>query len=174
MPDAFNLDDSLAILCRTPAVLDEWLRGLPRAWTHADEGPGTWSPYDVMGHLVHGEKTDWIPRARIILEHGDTRPFEPFDRFAQLQQTDESIDQRLDEFTTLRRHNCEALVGMALTPTDLQRPGRHPELGQVTLGQLLATWTAHDLNHIVQISRAMARRYQADVGIWHQYLGVMR
>ena len=174
MPEAFNLDDSLAILSRTPIVLDSWLRGLPGAWIRDDEGPDTWSPYDVVGHLIHGEKTDWIPRARIILEHGDTRPFEPFDRFAQLQQTDESIDQRLDEFTTLRHANLEALVGMALTSDDLQRRGRHPELGQVTLGELLATWTAHDLNHIVQISRVMAHRYRGHVGVWRQYLGVMR
>ena len=125
-----------------------------------------------MGHLIHGEKTDWIPRARIILEHGDTRPFEPFDRFAQLQRTDESIDRRLDEFATLRRLNLEALVGMRLTPTDLQRRGRHPELGPVTLGELLATWIAHDLNHIVQIARVMARRYRDEVGVWRQYLGV--
>ena len=173
MPDAFALDDSLAILSRTPTVLDHWLRGLPRSWIHDNEGPDTWSPYDVVGHLIHGETTDWISRAQIILEHGDTRPFEPFDRFAQLDKTDESIDQRLDEFTTLRRASLEALVGMALTPTDLQRRGHHPELGQVTLGELLATWTAHDLNHIVQIARVMARRYRDDVGVWREYLGVM-
>lgn len=174
MADAFNLHDSIAVLSRTPGVVDGWLRGLPVAWIRAQDGPGTWSAYDVVGHLVHGEKTDWIPRARIILEHGDTRAFEPFDRFAQLQRADESLDQRLDDFATLRRASLEALSGMELTSADLQRRGRHPELGEVTLGQLLAAWTAHDLNHIAQIAGVMARGYRDQVGVWRQYLGVMR
>lgn len=174
MADAFNLDDSIAVLARTPGLLDGWLRGMPTAWVRAKDGPDTWSPYDVLGHFVHGEKTDWIPRARIILEHGDTRAFEPFDRFAQMRQTDESLDQRLDVFATLRRASLEALGEMRLTPADLLRRGHHPELGAVTLGQLLATWTAHDLNHIAQIAGVMARRYRDDVGVWRQYMAVMR
>lgn len=173
MTHTFSLGESRAVLARTPRVLDGWLRGLPEPWVRAQDGPDTWSAYDVIGHLVHGEKTDWIPRARIILEHGDMRPFDPFDRFAQLRRQDESLDQRLDDFATGRRASLAALDEMALTPTDLERRGRHPELGAVTLGELLAAWTAHDLNHIVQISQVMARRYRDDVGVWRQYLGVM-
>jgi uncharacterized damage-inducible protein DinB len=174
VPGTFNLDESREILARTPRMLDGWLRGLPEVWVRAKDGPDTWSAYDVVGHLVHGEKTDWIPRARIIREYGDTRPFDPFDRFAQLQRQSESLDQRLDDFATLRRASLAALDDMALTPADLERRGHHPELGAVTLGELLAAWTAHDLNHIGQIAQVMARRYRDDVGVWRQYLGVMR
>lgn len=174
MSIAFDLESARAILARTPVVLDTWLRDLPQAWLTANEGPDTWSPYDIVGHLIHGEKTDWIPRARIILEHGDSQPFEPFDRFAQLRQTDQTMVDRLEEFARLRRTNLRTLDDLRLTSTDLERRGRHPELGSVTLGQLLATWTAHDLNHVVQIARVMARRYETDVGAWRDYLGVMR
>ncbi|MDE0831224.1 MAG: DinB family protein [Vicinamibacterales bacterium] len=169
-----SISTTREVLTRTSRVLDGWLRGLPDVGTRAQDGSDTWSAYDVVGHLVHGEKTDWVPRARIILEHGDTRPFEPFDRFAQLRRQNESIDQRLDDFAALRRASLTALDEMALTPTDLERRGRHPELDAVTLGELLAAWTAYDLDHIVQISQVMARRYRDDVGVWRQYLGVMR
>lgn len=136
-----SISTTREVLTRTSRVLDGWLRGLPDVGTRAQDGSDTWSAYDVVGHLVHGEKTDWVPRARIILEHGDTRPFEPFERFAQLRRQNESIDQRLDDFAALRRASLTALDEMALTPTDLERRGRHPELDAVTLGELLAAWT---------------------------------
>ncbi len=169
------VEESLAILTRTPAVLDVLLRDLPEAWTLATEGPGTWSPYVVIGHLIHGDRTDWMPRLKIILEHGVGKPFEPFDREAQLSQSDgKSLAELLDEFAALRRANTELLRLIALQPVDLERQGMHPALGPVTARQLLATWTAHDLDHIVQVNRLMARRYQAEVGPWAQYLSVMR
>ncbi len=174
MAEAFDLSDGIRILERTPAVLDAWLRGLPTAWTHANEGPETWSAFDVVGHLVHGEKTDWIPRARIILADGDARPLDPFDRFAQLQRTDETLDRRLDELASLRRTNLETLRGWNLSGADLDRRGHHPTLGPVTLAQLLSTWTAHDLNHVIQIARVMATRYRDAVGPWSEFLRVMR
>ncbi len=169
------LEESLAILTRTPATLDSLLRDLPDAWTSADEGPGTWSPYVVIGHLIHGEKTDWIPRLLIILEHGESRPFDPFDREAQLRHTDKkALPALLDEFRDSRNDNVHRLRAARLTPAQLELSGRHPELGRVTVRQLLATWTAHDLAHILQISRVMAKRYKQEVGPWAQYLSVMK
>ena len=173
MPE-FNLPASIQILERTPAVLDAWLRGLPPAWTHANEGPETWSPFDVVGHLAHGERTDWIPRAGIMLEHGESRPFEPFGRFAQAELTDETLDQRLDQFAELRQASLSTLRRWNLTAADLGKRGIHPAFGPVTLEQLLATWTAHDLNHIVQIARVMATQHRDAVGPWTAYLRVMR
>jgi hypothetical protein len=170
----FVLDEAVAILTRTPATLDALLRGLPACWIEAHEGGETWSPFDVIGHLIHGERTDWIPRARLILERGETKDFEPFDRFAQLEVTrGRSLDSLLDEFTVARADSLRALDGFALTTADLGRLGRHPQLGPVTLGQLLATWTAHDLDHVVQISRVMARQYTDAVGPWQAYLRII-
>jgi hypothetical protein len=169
------LEESLAILTRTPATLDSLLRDLPEAWTSADEGPGTWSPYVVIGHLIHGERTDWIPRLLIILEHGDSRPFDPFDREAQFRHTDrKSLAALLDEFRDSRSVSLDRLRAAHLTPQQLKLRGMHPDLGPVTVRQLLATWTAHDLAHIVQISRVMAKRYKQEVGPWAQYLSVMK
>jgi hypothetical protein len=171
----FAHDDAIALLRRTPAVLDAWLRGLPETWVRATEGPGTWSPFEVVGHLIHGEHTDWIPRARMILEHGEGRTFVPFDRFAQATlMRDRTLDSLLDEFATTRAANLATLEGLRLTPADLTRTGRHPELGTVTLAQLLATWVAHDLDHLAQVARVMARRYVVDVGPWTAYLSVLR
>jgi hypothetical protein len=170
----FALDEAIAVLSRTPATLDALLRGLPPGWIAAHEGGETWSPFDVMGHLIHGEQTDWMPRARIILEHGEARPFEKFDRFAQFQASEgKSIAELVDEFAALRQQNVRDLAALGLTGADLDRRGRHPELGVVTLRQLLATWVAHDLDHVVQISRVIARQYSDEVGPWRAYLRVI-
>lgn len=171
---SFTLEDAVAILARTPATVDAMLRGLDDGWITANEGENTWSAFDVVGHLIHGERTDWVPRARIILEHGESRPFDKFDRFGQFAVSDgRTLDSLLDEFATLRRENLRALGAMRLTSTDLDRRGRHPELGAVTLRQLLATWMAHDLDHVVQISRVLARQYAAEVGPWTAYLRII-
>ena len=170
----FDLEDALAVLTRTPAVLRALLRDLPPGFVSGDEGPDTWSPYDVVGHLIHGERTDWIPRAKIILEEGEGRAFEPFDRFAQERESrGKSLAQLLDEFEALRAENLEVLRGLDLGPEELALKGRHPDLGTVTLGQLLATWTAHDLGHIAQISRVMAKQYADQVGPWRAYMPVL-
>jgi hypothetical protein len=170
----FVMEEGVAILARTPTMLDSLLRGLPDGWIAAHEGGDTWSPFDVVGHLIHGERTDWIPRARIILEHGEAKPFEKFDRLAQFAQSQgRTLASLLDEFAALRRGNLQALESMHLTGTDLDRRGRHPELGVVTLRQLLATWVAHDLDHIAQISRVLARQYSDEVGPWRAYLRII-
>ncbi|MDX2270103.1 MAG: DinB family protein [Bryobacter sp.] len=169
------LATSLALLERTPAVLRATLAGLPNEWLHADEGAGTWSPYVVMGHLIHGERTDWMPRVRHLLAHGETLPFPPFDREAQLQEkADRPVEALLDEFAGLREQSLEQLRALDFAEADLERPGLHPALGPVTLRQLLATWTSHDQAHLVQIHRVFARRYEREVGPWAQYLSVMR
>ena len=171
---AFAMEEAVAILSRTPATLDALLRGLPDGWIAAHEGGETWSPFDVLGHLIHGERTDWVPRARIILEHGETRAFDPFDRFAQFAVSEgRTLASLLDEFASLRRTNLGELSALQLTEADLARRGRHPELGAVTLRQLLATWVAHDLDHVVQISRVLARQYSDEVGPWRAYLRII-
>lgn len=170
-----DLEQSTALLARTPAVLDTLLRGLPEAWTLRNEGEKTWSAFDVVGHLIHGERTDWMPRAKMILEAGESRAFERFDRFAQARESQgKSLAQLLDEFARLRAENLAALRAMQLRPEDLARRGRHPALGVVTLSQLLATWVAHDLTHLHQISRIMAHQYREAVGPWTAFLGVMQ
>jgi hypothetical protein len=171
---SFDLPETLDILGRTPAVVGALLRGTSDSWHARNEGPGTWSAFDVVGHLIHGEETDWVPRARIILEHGEARPFEPFDRFAQLSRfADWSLDDLLDRFAELRHGNLEVVRGWRLTDDQLALPGRHPELGPVSLRQLLATWAVHDLNHMAQIARVMAGRYTEDVGAWRAYLSIL-
>lgn len=171
---AFHLEEALAVLERTPPTLDALLRGLPDAWIHQTEGPETWSPYDVVGHLVHGEKTDWIARAKMIRTEGEGRPFEPFDRFAMFEASKgKTLEELLDEFAALRARNLATLRGWNLQPDDFALRGTHPALGRVTLGQLLATWAAHDLSHLRQITRTMAKRYAEAVGPWREYLPVM-
>jgi len=173
MTDDF-LKESLAVLARTPATLNALLRDLPEAWTAATEGPGTWSPYVVIGHLIHGDKTDWMPRLAIILEHGESRPFDRFDMQAHFgEAAGRPLSALLDEFADLRRDNLALLRELALQPEQLELTGMHPDLGPVTVRQLLATWTAHDLAHILQVSRVMAKRYRQEVGPWAQYLSVM-
>ena len=170
----FTIEEGTAVLSRTPAVLDALLRGLPDGWIAAHEGGETWSPYDVVGHLIHGERTDWMARVRMILDHGESRTFEPFDRLAQFAASGgRTVAERLDEFAVLRRENLQALASLRLTGADLARRGRHPAFGTVTLRQLLATWVAHDLDHLVQISRVMARQYADEVGPWRAYLRII-
>lgn len=170
----FHLDDALSLLSRTPAALDTLLRGLPEAWLHANEGPDTWSPFDVVGHLVAGERTDWVPRLRMILEHGDQRAFEPFNRTAMFEESKgKTLGELLDAFATLRAQNLETVRALQLEPADYARRGMHPSLGPVTLEQLLATWVTHDMTHLAQISRVVAKQYTAEVGPWRQYIGVL-
>jgi hypothetical protein len=169
------LQHAISLLTRTPAALNTLLRDLPETWTHRNEGEGTWSPFDIVGHLIHGEHTDWIPRAKIILQFGESKPFEPFDRegFAREIQN-KSLPQLLDEFARLRSENLDQLRAFNLQPQDLERRGQHPALGVVTLSQLLATWAAHDLTHLHQISRVMAHQYRDAVGPWSKFLGVLK
>ena len=170
----FDLRAGTAVLERTPQTMRAMLAGLPEAWTAATEGPDTWSPYVIMGHLIHGERTDWIPRARIILAQGPDRRFVPFDRFAQLREgQSRSLADLLDEFALLRAENLATLEGWRLTDEQLAWEGEHPELGRVTLRQLLATWVGHDLGHIAQAARVMAKQYREAVGPWRAYLPVM-
>jgi hypothetical protein len=171
---SFEMDDAVAILARTPATLDALLRGLPDGWIVAHEGGDTWSPFDVIGHLIHGERTDWVPRAKMILEHGEARAFDKFDRFAQFAGSEgRTLSSLLDELATVRQESLHELAMLRLTDADLDRRGRHPELGVVTLRQLLATWVAHDLDHVVQISRVLARQYSDEVGPWRAYLRII-
>ena len=166
----YSLTQATAILERTPAVLAAALDGLSDEWLHAREGPDTFSPFDVVGHLVHGERTDWIPRVRLILERGESVAFEPFDRFAMRRiSAGRTIGELLDELATLRRSNLQVLAGCSLAPSDLDRRGRHPELGAVTLRQLLSTWVVHDLSHVAQVARVLAKQYSTEVGPWVAY-----
>lgn len=170
-----NLPDTISLLARIPATLDALLRGLPDTWTRRNEGPDTWSAFDIVGHLIHGERTDWMVRARMILALGETKAFEPFDRLAQMRESHgKTLAQLLDEFALVRSQNLAELTAMNLTPQQLERHGLHPALGTVTLSQLLATWAAHDLTHLHQISRVMAHQYRQAVGPWSAFLGVLR
>jgi hypothetical protein len=170
----FRLDEAVALLERTPASLSALLSGLPEAWVEATEGEGTWSPYDVIGHLIHGERTDWIPRARHILA-GERRPFAPFDRTAQLTESQsKSLQELLATFAGVRGESLAALAEMNLSEADLERKGLHPELGEVTLAQLLAAWVVHDLDHVAQIARTMAKVYSQATGPWSVYLSILR
>ncbi len=171
----FRLDEAMAVLSRTPAVLNALLRGLPETWVRSNEGKDTWSAFDIVGHLIFVDRTDWMPRARIILENGEARPFDPLDRFAQLNESqDKPLEQLLDEFARLRKENLAALQALNLQPKDLTRRGTHPALGAVTLGELLAAWAVHDLTHLHQLSRVMAHQYRDAVGPWSAYLGVLQ
>lgn len=171
----FDLESGPAILRRTPETIASLVRDLPESWTHRNEGPDTWSVFDVLGHLIHGEGSDWIPRARVILEHGATRAFEPFDRFAQFEEAKgKTLAQLLDEFAAARARSLAQLTELRLTPADMARPGKHPDLGDVTLGQLLSTWVAHDLDHVAQIARVMAKSHGEEVGPWKAYLRVLK
>ena len=170
----FEPDHARALLDRTPATLRALLHGLPDSFIHANEGPGTWSPFDVVGHLIHGERTDWLTRARLVLAPGGPHSFEPFDRFAQEKASrGQSLDELLDVFSGLRSDNLRALDALAITAADLDREGLHPDFGAVTLRQLLAAWAVHDLGHLAQVSRALAKVYRDEVGPWRAYLSVL-
>ena len=170
----FKLEQAIPILERTPRVLSDLLDDLPDDWTNVNEGAETWSARQIVLHLVNGERTDWIPRARIILGDQADRRFTPYDRFAQFRESEgKSLAQLLDEFEDLRGENVDVLQGWELTEADLARTGEHPEFGSVTLRQLLATWVAHDLGHVVQTARVMAKQYRDAVGPWRAYLSVM-
>lgn len=171
---AHDLGTLIPVLERTPGTLRALLDGLPSVWIHATEGEGSWSPYQVLGHLIHAERDDWIPRARIILAQGENRTFRPFDREAMLREGEgASLGALLDELARLRLENIATLRGWNLTPAQLSLEGVHPELGKVTLGQLLATWVTHDLGHIGQIVRVMARQQREAVGPWREYLSIL-
>ena len=167
-----NLQETISLLSRTPAALDALLRDLPETWTLRGEGENTWSAFDVVGHLIHGERTDWMPRARMVLQFGENQPFEPFDRLAQIRESrGKLLGQLLDEFARLRSENLFELRALKLGENELERRGRHPALGLVTLSELLAAWVVHDLTHLHQISRIMAHQYRDAVGPWSAYLG---
>jgi hypothetical protein len=170
-----NLEETIAVLTRTPSALNALLRGLPPIWTSRDEGEGTWSVYDVIGHLIHGERSDWMVRVRTILESGEAQPFARFNREGHTEESKgKSLEQLLDEFERVRAENLHELQALALQPDDMCRRGLHPALGVVTLSQLLATWAAHDMTHLHQIARIMACQYRDLVGPWSEFLGVLQ
>lgn len=170
----YNLTESIGILTHTPFVLESLLYDMPIAWTFNNEGNDTFSPFDVVGHLIHGEKADWIPRLEIILSDKPGKTFEPYDRFAQFRDSEgKTMNQLLAEFKTLRQNNMEKLKSKNLQDTDLLKIGIHPSFGPVTLQQLLATWTVHDLSHIAQITRVMCKQYKEEVGPWVNYLPIL-
>jgi len=170
-----NLPHTISLLTRIPATLNALLRDLPEAWTFPNEGENTWSAFDVVGHLIHAERADWMPRVKIVLQFGETQAFASFDRSGHVREIQgKSLGQLLDEFARLRSENLGELHALNLRPEDLERRGRHPALGVVTLSELLATWAAHDLTHLHQISRVMAHQYREAVGPWSEYLGVLQ
>ena len=170
----YSLERSYEILDRTPAVLQSLLAGLSYGWIMPNEGPETFSPYDVIGHLIHGEKTDWVVRAKMILEFGNTQTFERYDRFAQYKESQgKSLQQLLDEFAAMRKENMIWFKRLNLTEADLDKKGMHPVLGDVTLRNLLATWVVHDLTHMAQITRVMAKQYKDEMGPWQEFFRIL-
>ncbi len=170
----FDLDASMQVLRATPVTLRALLSGLDSSWSRADEGPGTFTAFDGVGHLIDGEETDWIPRARIILESTGRRAFTPYDRFRHRERNaGRKLDSLLEEFARLRSENLSVLAGWGLSPRDLERTGEHPSLGRVTLRQLLAAWVVHDLGHVAQVARVMAKQYREEIGPWSEYLPVV-
>lgn len=171
----FSLSDAVLLLSKTPGILQHQLNDLPDAWLMANEGPDTFSPYEVVGHLIHGEKTDWIPRMQIILNDGESRPFEPYDRFAQRHNSiGKTIHQLLEEFEKLRHQNLDMLKQTNISERTLALTGTHPALGKVTLRNLLATWVAHDMSHLAQIARVIAKQYAIEVGPWFEYMNILK
>lgn len=171
---SFDIEEAIQILETTPNVLTAFLSNVPATWVDVNEGKGTWSPFDILGHLVHGEKTDWVARTRIILEEGESKTFQPFDRFAQFEESKgKSLATLLEEFEALREKNIQYLKGQTLTVSDYEKTGIHPDFGEVTLKQLLSAWVVHDLSHIRQIARVLAKQYKTEIGPWEQYLPVV-
>ena len=171
----FEKDKAIEILKRTPSTIEALLKGISKEWLMNNEGENTWSPYDIVGHLIHGEKTDWIPRAKIILSDSQNKTFEPFDRFAKMGENQKrDIEELLEEFKKLRTENLKELQSLQVDESTLRKKGMHPELGEVNLQELLSTWVVHDLGHISQISRVMAKQYKDEVGVWKEYLGILK
>jgi hypothetical protein len=171
----YSKEQAIEILERTPSVLKSLLANISDDWVMNNEGPDTFSPYDVVGHLIHGEKTDWVVRAKIILEHGINKPFDPYDRFAQYEESKgKSLQELLDEFEAIRKENMNWLSSVQLTEDDLERKGKHPVLGEVTLRNLLSTWVVHDLTHIAQVTRVMAKQYTEEMGPWPQFFRILQ
>ena len=170
----YSINEAAQVLEKTPLVLRSLLTGLSDGWTLSNEGPDTFSPYDVLGHLIHGEKTDWVTRAKIILAFGISKPFTPWDRFAQYEESKgKTLDQLLDEFAAVRKENMQWFSSLNLTETDLDRTGMHPALGEITLRNLLSTWVVHDLTHIAQITRVMAKQYKEEMGPWPEFFRIL-
>ncbi len=170
----YSFQTAVEILGRTPAVLQSLLAGLSNEWIMNNEGPETFSPYDVIGHLIHGEKTDWVARAKMILESGNSKPFVPWDRFAQFEESKgKTLQQLLNDFAAIRKENMDWFKALQLTETDLDTTGLHPALGEVTLRNLLSTWVVHDLTHIAQITRVMAKQYKEEIGPWPQFFRIL-
>lgn len=170
-----ELSKTIALLARTPAALHSLLRDLPDEWTRGTEGENTWSPFDIVVHLINAERTDWMPRVKCLLEHGESRDFPPFDRWGEIRESQSKcLATMLEEFARVRAESLQQLRDLNLKPEDLERRGRHPAFGSVTLSQLLATWAVHDLNHLHQMSRVMAHQYFEAVGPWADYLGVLK
>lgn len=171
----YDIDQAIDVLSRTPAVLTALLEGLPTAWVEGNEGGETWSPYDVLGHLIHGERADWIPRAKRILEDGESRAFDPFDRLAQFEEScGKTLAELLAEFAQERQRSLAVLRELNIGADELKKTGTHPAFGRVTLEQLLATWVVHDLDHLAQVARVMAKQYSVEVGPWSEYLSILR
>lgn len=171
----YNIEQAISVLSRTPVVLTALLKDLPAEWTGSNEGGETWSPYDVVGHLIHGERADWMPRAKILLDEGESRAFDPFDRLAQFEESrGRTLGELLIEFAELREASLAMLRELNIGTGELEKTGRHPAFGRVTLQQLLATWVVHDLGHLAQIARTMAKQYSAEVGPWSEYLSILR
>jgi hypothetical protein len=170
----FDLKQSTEVLAQTPFTVQRMLEGLSPAWTASSGDKEDWGVYDIVGHLIHGEKTDWIPRAEIILAQGENKTFVPFNRVAQFERLGgRPLDELITQFSRLRNTNLEKLVRWELMPQQLEMKGIHPELGEVTLKELLATWVVHDLNHISQIARVLAKKYESNVGVWKEYLSIL-
>lgn len=171
----YNVKEAISVLEKSPAVFRSLLSGLSSEWTHNNEGGESWSPYDVIGHLVHGEKTDWMPRLEIVLSDSSNKTFTPYDRFAQFRMSEgKTLEDLLNEFESLRKENLDTLRSKQLTQKDLTRKGIHPELGPVQLSEMLAAWVVHDLGHIAQVSRVMAKQYKDEVGPWPKYLTILK
>lgn len=171
----YTKEQAIEILERTPAVLSTLLSGISDDWVMNNEGAETFSPYDVVGHLIHGEKTDWVVRAKLILEHGTAKPFEPYDRFAQYEESKgKSLQQLLDEFDEIRKRNIAWFQSCQVTEEDLERKGMHPVLGEVSLRNLLSTWVVHDLTHIAQVTRVMAKQYKGEMGPWPEFFRILQ
>ncbi|MBS4196719.1 DinB family protein [Lederbergia citri] len=171
----FNIDEAVEVLERTPKTLEYFLSGLSDGWLHCNEGEGTWNATEIIEHLIEGEKNNWIPRLKLMLQEGESKPFPPFDRFSHLQAIGEqSIEEKLHEFKTIREQNIETLKALIEPELHLEITGLHPEFGVVKVRELISTWAAHDLTHIAQIVRVMAKRYKEDVGPWAEYLSILK